>query len=160
MKLLFQIVGVIAILGLAGIAAGLFAMRLHDGPIGLIAGGPFTSGEIYTGEEPDWSMVRDIRTIEFQLLNPARSRTAWIVEYDGKIYIASGYMNTIRGKIWKHWPAEAVRDGRAILRIDGKLYPRKMVRITAGSVLKPVLARISSKYLGTEIPDVEKVPTT
>ena len=49
------------------IALLLFGTRFADGPIEILAGGPFTSGEIVTGQEPDWSFVRDTPTIEFQL---------------------------------------------------------------------------------------------
>ena len=41
------------------------------------------------GQEPDWSFVRNIRTFELQLINPANSRTLWIVEHDGKLYLNS-----------------------------------------------------------------------
>ena len=50
------------------------------------------------------------------------------------------------GKIWKQWPLHAQKDGRAILRVDGKLYPRQLVRITDGPELPAVLAELSRKY--------------
>ena len=88
---------------------------------------------------------------------PARSRTTWIMEHDGRIFIVSGYMNTLQGKIWKHWPKEAEEDGRMILRVDGKLYERQMLRIEEGDILAPVLAELGRKYAGgAEIP-VEQV---
>ena len=52
------------------------------------------------------------------------------------------------GKIWKHWPMEAEKDGRAILRVDGKLYERTMVRIEEGEILNGVLGELSRKYAG------------
>ncbi len=133
------------------IALLLFGTRFADGPIEILAGGPFTSGEIVTGPEPDWSFVRDTPTIEFQLENPARSRTTWIIEHEGKIYIPCGYMTTTWGKIWKRWPIEAERDGRAILRVDGKLYARHLLRVKTGPALESVVRKLSSKY---------KVPAT
>ena len=87
-------------------------------------------------------------TVEFQLLNPSRSRTTFVMEVDGRIFIPSGYMNSTVGKIWKHWPMEAEKDGRAILRVDGKLYERSMVRINEGEILDDVLAELSRKYAG------------
>jgi hypothetical protein len=124
----------------------LFAARFADGPVELIAGGPFTSGEKYSGAEPDWSFVRDRATVEFQLENPARSRTTWIIEHQGKIYIPSGYMTTTWGKIWKKWPIEAEKDGSAILRVDGKLYPRYLRRLEDGPELAPVIKKLGEKY--------------
>ena len=55
-------------------------------------------------------------------------------------------MTTWWGKIWKQWPLHAEKDGRAILRVDGKLYERQLVRITEGEILEGVLAELSRKY--------------
>ena len=128
------------------------ATRFTDGPMGLVTGGAFSSGEVVS-EEPDWRFVRDYDTVEFQLLEPARSRTTWIVEHDGRIFIPSGYMLSTVGKIWKQWPLQAEKDGRAILRVDAKLYPRQLVRIKDDPVLPAVLAELSRKYAnGAQIP--------
>ncbi len=50
------------------------------------------------------------------------------------------------GRIWKHWPAQAERDGRAVIRIDGTRYERQLVRIRSGDVLDGITAAITSKY--------------
>ena len=126
--------------------------RFTDGPMGIITGGAFSSGEVVS-EEPDWRYVKDYDIVEFQLLDPARSRTTWIVEHDGRIFIPSGYMLSNVGKIWKQWPLQAEKDGRAILRVDAKLYPRQLVRIKDDPVLPAVLAELSRKYAnGAQIP--------
>lgn len=151
------------IAGGAALALGLLvvgilvAARFHDGPfdgaLAIVAAGPFESGELHTGPEPDWSFLRDHGTVEFQLLDPPRSRTTWIMEHDNRIFIVSGYMNTWYGKIWKHWPAEAEEDGRILLRVDGTLYPRRMQRVMEGDFVRPVLDELSRKYLGgAEVP--------
>lgn len=124
----------------------LFGARLADGPIEIVAGGPFSSGEMVSGPEPDWSFVRDASTVEFQLITPPRSRTTWIIEHEGKIYIPCGYMTTTWGKIWKKWPVEAELDGRAILRVDGKLYRRHLARVKSGPALESVVRKLSEKY--------------
>ena len=126
--------------------------RFTDGPTGIITGGAFSSGEVVS-EETDWRYVKDYDIVEFQLLDPARSRTTWIVEHDGRIFIPSGYMLSTVGKIWKQWPLQAEKDGRAILRVDAKLYPRQLVRIKDDPVLPAVLAELSRKYAnGAQIP--------
>jgi hypothetical protein len=125
----------------------LIGARFADGPIAIIAGGPFTSGELVTGPEPDWSFVRDIQEVEFQLVDPPRSRTTWILDHEGRIYIPCGYMTTTWGRIWKQWPIEALEDGRAILRIGDKLYERELVRIEEGPLLAPLTAELSRKYV-------------
>ncbi|MFK7913044.1 MAG: hypothetical protein AB8B93_03950 [Pseudomonadales bacterium] len=147
------IILVVVLAAVAGI--GLFAMRFADGPAAIVAGGPFKSGTLQTGPEPDWSFLTDRQEVEFQLLEPARSRTTWIVEHQGRIYIPSGYMNTTVGKLWKHWPHHAAADGRAILRVDGKLYERQMVRVREGAALPVIVSELGRKYLGNAAGMVE-----
>jgi hypothetical protein len=120
--------------------------RFSDGPSAVFRGGPLVAGELVTGPEPDWSFARDVREIELQLLDPPQSRLIWIAEYEGRIYVVSGYMNSFLGRLWKKWPAQAERDGRAILRIDGKRYERQLVRINTGYVVEGVTAEFSRKY--------------
>lgn len=150
MKLILKILGGLVALVLLVVLGIFVAARFHDGPMdggfAIISGGPFSSGELHTGPEPDWSFLKDYPTVEFQLLNPPRSRTTFVMEHDNRIFIPSGYMNSVLGKIWKHWPLEAEQDGRAILRVDGKLYERQLVRITEGEILEGVLAELGRKY--------------
>ena len=120
--------------------------RFADGPNQVFSGGPLESGELHTGPEPDWNVVSAVPTIELQLLDPPRSRRIWTAEYDGKLYVWSGYMSTAVGRLWKRWPGQAERDGRAIIRIDGIRYERQLVRIQSGDVLEGITAAITSKY--------------
>ena len=153
MKSVLRVVGGLLALLLVVMGGLLVGARFADGPIAIIAGGPFTSGELVTGPEPDWSFVRDVREIEFQLLDPARSRTTWILHHEGKAYIPCGYMTTWWGKIWKQWPLEAEKDPRILLRIGDALYERQLVRIQEGPSVAPLVAELSRKYAGgREIP--------
>lgn len=131
----FVIIGVVAM-----------AARFSDGPLGPFAGGPFTSGDTHTGPEPDWRFLADRETVELQLLEPARSRTTWILVYEGRVFIPCGYMNTAWGRLWKQWPVEAEQDGRALLRVDGTLYPRQLVRVQDGVLVEPLVAELGRKY--------------
>jgi len=149
MKSLLKILAGILAVFIAVAALVMIGARFADGPLEIIAGGPFTSGELVE-EEPDWTFITttDRREVQFQLLDPERSRTTWIVEHNGRIYIPSGYMNSLVGKIWKHWPYEAAEDGRILLRIDDDIYERELVRVMDGPALPHVLQKISDKYLG------------
>lgn len=144
----------IAVIGVAGLFV---VARFSDGPLAIVAGGPFSTGETVREEISDWSFVHDLREVEFQLLDPARSRTTWIVEHDGRAYIPSGYMTSWWGRLWKHWPYEAERDGRILLRIDGRIYPSRLRRVESGPRLAPVLAELSRKYAGGAAIPVEAV---
>jgi hypothetical protein len=148
LKILVRIVGVLLVVLLV---AFLLARRA-DGPIAIIAGGPFTTGDLYVGPEPNWEFLRDQREVQFQLLDPPRSRTTWVVEHEGRAYIPSGYMKTPVGRIWKQWPHEALEDGRALLRVDGQIYEIQLVRLKEGPAVLPVLQKVSRKYIGGEAP--------
>lgn len=134
----------VALLAVAG--SVVVAARLSDGPMGILAGGPLVSGELVTGAEPDWTFARDIPTIELQLLEPARSRTAWILVHEGNAYVVSLYMDSALGRLWKQWPIEAGRDGRAIIRVDGKRYERQLGRIKGGPIVEALTAELDRKY--------------
>ena len=83
-------------------------------------------------ESPDWSLVDQVPTIELQLIEPPQSRRIWAAQYEGKLYVWSGYMGTFVGRLWKQWPLQAERDGRAVVRINGIRYERYLTRITSG----------------------------
>ena len=124
----------------------LFGMRFHDGPLEIISGGPFKTGEPATAPD-DWSYLAERPTIQFQTLDPARSRTVWLGVYQGRLFVVSGYMTTGYGKIWKQWPHYIVEnDDRVILRIDNQLYNQRLQRITGGPIAAAVMEVFGQKY--------------
>ena len=149
MKMLRRIIAIalcLLLIPVTAIATAAAKQRFADGPNRVFSGGALESGELHTGVEPDWRFVSEIPTIEMQLLDPPQSRRIWTAEYDGKIYVWSGYMATAVGRLWKRWPRQAERDGRAIMRIDGKRYERQLVRIQSGPILDGISAAIRQKY--------------
>jgi hypothetical protein len=146
MKILKWLAGVIGVLLLL-IVVLVISARFADGPIAIIPGGPLVAGEMHTGPEPDWTFARDIQEMEIQLEEPAVSRITWLQVHDKKLYVVSGYMNSAVGKLWKHWPAQALLDGRAIIRIDGKRYERQLVRLMDDrETLDAIGAEVLRKY--------------
>ena len=145
-----MVLGVLVLIPVFALGALAISARFSDGPSVIFSGGPLVAGELVTGPEPDWSFARNIRTFELQLLDPPRSRTLWIVEHEGKLYLNSNYMGGLRERLWKKWPAQAERDGRAIMRINDKRYERNLVRIKTGPVVEGVTAEFTRKY-GTEM---------
>ena len=149
MKMLIRIIVIalcLVLIPVAAIATAAAKQRFADGPNRVFSGGALEAGELHTGAEPDWRFVSEISTIEMQLLDPPKSRRIWTAEYDGKIYVWSGYMATAVGRVWKRWPLQAERDGRAMMRIDGKRYERQLVRIKSGPILHGISAAIRNKY--------------
>lgn len=143
---LLRVIGVLVLIPVVALGTLAISVRHSDGPSVVFSGGPLVTGELVTGPEPDWSFARDVRTIELQLLEPPRSRLIWIAEHEGKIYVESAYMGSRLGRLWKRWPSQAERDGRAILRIAGKRYERTLVRIMTGAVVEGVMAEYRRKY--------------
>ena len=140
------VVGFLILIPVVALGALWLSARSSDGPSVVFAGGPLVSGELVTGPEPDWSFVRDIRVIELQLLDPPRSRTLWIVEVDGRIFLNSNYMASWLGRLWKRWPDQATQYGRAILRVEGKRYERLLVPITTGPLVERIAEAFNQKY--------------
>jgi hypothetical protein len=138
--------GVLVLIPIVAIGTLLFASGYRDGASLLFGGGELVSGELVTGAEPDWAFARDVPTIELQLYTPLRSRVMWIVVHEGKPYVISGYMSSAIGRMWKRWPVQAERDGRAVLRINGKRYERTLKRIKTGPEVEGIAAELRRKY--------------
>jgi len=148
MTTLLRIAGIGLLILVLAIGALLIGARFSDGPLAIIAGGPFSTGQPVSEPVSDWSFVRDVQEVEFQLLDPPRSRTTWIVEHDGRAYIPSGYMNSWWGKLWKRWPSEAETDGRILLRVGDDIHEVTLERVVSGPALPAITAELGRKYAG------------
>ena len=159
-RTLFTVIGVLLLIPIVAVGTLAFTSGYSDGPSVVFGGGALVAGELVTGPEPDWSFTRDIQNIELQLVDPPRSRLVLVIEYEGKLYVISDYMGSRVGRLWKRWPAQAERDGRAIIRIAGKRYERTLVRIKTGVVVEGVTAERRRKYgSGSTAADVESGTT-
>lgn len=127
-------------------------VRYHDGPLEIISGGPFKSGELTSNPE-DWSALSNKMTVELQTMVPPRSRTMWLIVEDGRMFVVSRYMNTSIGKIWKQWPRTLDQDNAAIIRAEGKLYHLQLERILRGEIVARVLENFNRKYRTDIAPD-------
>ena len=114
------------------------ALRSHDGPMEILTGGPFTSGELVTNVT-DWQFLDEFSTIELQTMRPPRARVMWLVVHEGRVYVLSSYMNTAIGKFWKQWPRRVAKDNRAIVRADDKLYEFKLERLLEGDHIPAII---------------------
>ena len=113
--------GLIAVL-ILGIAALLIGARFSDGPLAIIAGGAFTSGQLVTDPVSDWSFLHDTQEVEFQLLDPVRSRTTWIIEHDSYIFTRDDSLNANRGQRAVLWVTADL--GRmAVFRLQPPEFP-------------------------------------
>ena len=140
------VLGCLLLIPITAVVTAAAKQRLSDGAKAFFSGGPLVAGDLHTGPDPDWGFLDDVQTIELQLLDPPRSRRIWTTHHDGKLYVWSGYMSSAVGKIWKGWPGDAERDGRAVLRMGSKRFERQLRRITEGPELDGITAAITSKY--------------
>ena len=161
MKTLFKWIFILLLLVVLAFTAVVYGARYNDGPLtmegyaGLIPGGPFTSGEL-APRPADWSFLQDRQLVEFQTLEPARSRTVWLGVHEGRLFLVSGYMQTWYGGLWKHWPHDIPQNDNIILRVDGNLYEQRLQRIDGGELVAPVLNEYQRKYArlgGQEVTD-------
>ncbi len=138
MKKLLRIVGgTVAILLLALIVLRVVGLD----PINYYPGF-WLRGEVVTAPVTDWSFaVKDpndpascgrlfIQTKEFFLPAIAHSVTTSCLVYKGELYVASLYPAGIQFPNGRHWNRNVVNDPRVRLKVDGKLYDRKLVRLT------------------------------
>ena len=134
----------------------LLVQRVSDGPMGPLQGGAFSTGTIVAKTDIEWSSVLEGHEEEFQfeLVAQGTSRITGAMVHSGTLYIPCdlGFMwgrfsgqtrlilNTLY--IFKRWHTDAEEDGRAILRVDGKLYPGELVRIANPELLAILRAQL------------------
>ncbi len=130
----------IATLIVVAVLAIVITQRVSDGPIEFLQGGSFKTGELVTEPVTDWSFAAG-KTSEFELEAFGTSRTAGYIVHEGIPYMTCdlGFIwNRLDGRaktilnliyVFKTWHHDAVEDGRARLRIDGKIYPTQFTKV-------------------------------
>lgn len=145
MKLLVRLLAFLLLAPILAIAAVAVTARFMDGPLAAFPGGALEAGELVTAPVPDWSFASDVDVIELQLLEPARSRTTWIVAKDGVAYVPCGFLGV---PLLKRWPYEAAEDGRALVRVEGRRYPVRLVKVEEAAEFEAVGQLVADKYTG------------
>ncbi len=154
-----------AILVLALIASVLIAQRVSDGPMGPLQGGSFETGEFVTAAVDDWSFA-DGKDLEFELVGTGTSRLTGLMVHNGDLYIPCdlGFMwgrfegrtrfilNTIY--VFKTWHLKAEKDGRVVLRIDGKRYEGYAVKVTDPTLVASLKAQLEEMARGWLAPAI------
>jgi hypothetical protein len=116
--------------------------RLADGPVGPIPGAQFTSGTKVSGPIT-WSTIIGFNDqLELQLVSTQSSRVVGAIVHADSLYIPcdlgfiwnrfpSGVARwTLHAiYIFKDWNEHAMQDGRVIIRKNGMLYKRRLVRV-------------------------------
>lgn len=176
-----RFVGIFFVVLILLAGGGLIAQRMSDGPMGPIPGGKLRSGPLVTEANVDWSAATDgkidVQTgesleVELQLVNPPSSRTTGVMLHEGKLYIPcdlgyiwnrfSGNTRYILNAIYlvKRWHHDVERDGRVVIRLDGKRYERQAVRVTDPEMVAALKAKINEGLTLLDLPEeLGPIPT-
>lgn len=134
-------IGLGAVVGL--IVLLVVASRFSDGPlVEMLPGGPFTTGEIVLDGPTDWSFLSDVMFVEFE--SDGRSRKSYIFTLDGEAYVGA----SLGFPPFKTWHEKALENPDAVLRIDGKRYPRRLRKIDDPAIRARLKEQARSKYGG------------
>ena len=125
---------------LIGVAILIGGARFLDGPLGPIPGGPLR-GEPSLEEPTNWAFAGGDATLELQVGD--RSRTVWFVTHQNVLYVAAAEAAR------KQWPAEVMKDPRVRLRVAGRIYDRKLVRIDDEALRQAVGRTFETRYQQT-----------
>ena len=149
LRIVLQVIGIVVLIGAVTIITLKIDNMDADGPSILFPGGELVTGELHSGPDPDWSFTDDIAVIELQLDSPMSSRRIYIMESGGKVYVPSGYMRSLLGRLWKEWAFQAEEgDGLAVARINGMRYERQLIRVSEGEVIDGIAQKLAGKYAG------------
>jgi hypothetical protein len=109
-------------------------------PVGPIPGGAL-SGELVTGPVEDWSLQGEEETI-FVETRPSdpHSVTVWCVAHEGALYIPS------RDPGKKRWVQNLMEEPAVRLKIAGRIYERRAVRVTDPAEFEAAGAKLIAKY--------------
>jgi hypothetical protein len=116
------------VVGVIGFAVFL---RFSDGPVLVFPGGPLRSGEPIAFDAVDWRALDRLRELELEVERTGRSRLLWFSVYEGRPYFSCGF--GCEGEWPKRWPYHIDRDGRVVLRVDGKRIEARLERVSEDS---------------------------
>ena len=143
LRLLMRSLRVLLVAAVIVVAGVGMAARFMDGPLGLFPGGALRKGPLLREPVADWTFAKNVETAELQLVEPLRSRTVWLVVNEGALYIPCGFLNW---RLWKQWPYEALEDGRAVLRLQGKRYEVQAQRVESADEYQTIMRLVARKY--------------
>jgi len=136
----FRALALAATLGAAFIALRV-AAHLSGGPLGIVPGGRL-AGELASEQNPDWRFTDTVQTIAVEVdPDDPMSVTTWVFTDHGALYVAADFFNP-----FKRWPHRALANPDVRLRIAGKIYQRRAVRVTDPALIEQLRRAIGVKY--------------
>lgn len=131
----------------------LVATVLACGPLGPIPGGALR-GEVHAAPVRDWSFTDANHTIQLET-NPQQphSVNTWCVGYEGNLYIPTSLILGTKDPSARGWVANVLENPLVRVRIDGRLYELRAVRVSDEQELETVRAKLIAKYDEVEAGD-------
>ena len=128
------------------LALAALALGACGGPLGWVPGGKL-DGEPVDAPIDDWSFASKTENLQLET-DPSDpySVNIWFVTEGARLWVFAG------GGESSTWAKHLLADPRAIARIDGKLYPRKAVRVTDPDEIVHVEELYLEKYHYTRDP--------
>ena len=151
MRVVRWVLGVLATLVLVVLLLDTFGGYLFDGPLGPIPGGAFV-GPVDPNARPDWSDLEKVIELEIRPAKPW-SLSVWNVVIDGELYVPSAVGARRR------WTAVALADPRVRVRTKGRIYERRIERVTDPELRRRVGQAVAQRYDATPPADPEQDTT-
>ena len=153
MRILRWVGGVILAVILVVLSLDTFGGYLFDGPLGPIPGGKL-SGPVDASPNPDWASMNMEKVIELEI-RPSKpwSLSVWNVVVDGELYVPSA-MGARR-----RWTAVAVVDPLVRLRTHGKIYERRIEKVTDPALRLRVGRAVAERYGAKPPENADEDPT-
>ena len=118
----------------------------------MIAGQALTGNEV---EYPDNWGFTDAHTTIMVETNPVDPHSVTLSALQvqmGQIYLFQPWMDT------KSWPALALADNRARIKIGGKVYPILLELVTKDAMISQLAPMARRKFPDLDLPDPESAP--
>ena len=127
--------------GIALVLAACAALAACRGsPLGWIPGGKL-EGEPVDAPVSDWEFAKKVENLQLETHpEDPYSVNIWFVTEDANLWVIAGGGET------SYWAKYLFADPRALVRIEGKLYPRKAVRVADTEEILHVQELYIEKY--------------
>ena len=151
MRILRWVLGSVVALVLVVLMLDTFGGYLFDGPVGPIPGGAFR-GPVDPDQRPDWSSLPKVIELEIRPAKPW-SLSVWNVVIDGELYVPSAVGARRR------WTAVAFAEPLVRVRANGRIYERRIERVTDPALRRRVGQAVAARYGATPPPEPEQDTT-
>ena len=128
------------------ITLSLALLALACGPIGPFSSGQL-KGELQSGPVAGWTFLDSEETVQLETRpDDPYSINIWIGRHDGKPYIVTSLILGEEEPSQRAWVQQVEKDPRVRIRVAGKLYERRAVRVSDPDEAETVRAKLMAKY--------------